>query len=284
MQLGRMPPYGTEHVAMLVVLVAAAAAAVIWARRSGLTPRTERILSVAGWAYLVLSLAWSTWDLLPQNFTVEQSIPMHLSDVLRIITAIALITRAPLAIAISFYWGLTLNLQSIVTPDLNYITHPSIDFASYWIFHGLALIVPLVMVFGLGYRVTWRAYAWAFGSLLVWAGVAALVNTATGSNYGYLSHAPAGPSILDIMGGWPTYLLVEAVAILAVWALMTLPWAILQRRSPAPAVGRMRVMRLADSRRPEVVLRRADTNTGVPDRTARRLRGRHQRCDSRLHP
>ena len=253
MQLGRMPPYGSEHVAMLVVLVVASAAAVIWARRSGLTRRTERILAVSGWVYLGLSLAWSAWDLLPANFTVEQSIPIHLSDVLRIVTAIALITRAPLAIAISFYWGLTLNLQSIVTPDLNYLTHPAIDFASYWIFHGLAFIVPLVLVFGLGYRLTWRAYAGAFASLLVWAAAAALVNTMTGSNYGYLSHAPVGPSLLDIMGGWPTYLLVEAVAILSVWALMTLPWELAHRRSPAPTVGRMRILRLAGGRRPEVV-------------------------------
>lgn len=240
-----MPPYGTEHIIMLVMLVVASTCLVIWTRRSGQTDRTERILALTGWVYLAISIGWSIWDLLPQNFTVEQSIPIHLSDVLRIITAIALICRNTLAIAITYFWGLTLNVQSILTPDLNYLVTPTVEFVSYWLFHGLAFVVPLVFFFGLRYRITWRAYLASFAALVAWAAVAGTTNALTGANYGYLAYAPAGPSLLDVMGGWPTYLAVEGVVILVVWALMTLPWELTHSRWETRTIGRMRILRRA---------------------------------------
>ncbi|WP_293694409.1 TIGR02206 family membrane protein [uncultured Agrococcus sp.] len=242
----RMPMYGIEHVSMLLALLVITVLAITWARRSGLTQRAKRTLAITGWLYLLLSIGWSIWDFLPANFTIDQSLPVHLSDVLRIITALALITRSPTLISITYYWGLTLNLQSLVTPDLNYITHPEIEFVSYWLFHTLALLAPLVLIFGFGFRPTWKSLAVAFGSLLLWAGASAVVNALTGANYGYLAHAPAGPSLLDVMGGWPFYLVVAGTMILVVWSLMTLPWTLLQRRNPAPMFGSRGIMRLAD--------------------------------------
>lgn len=240
----RMPMYGFEHITMLIAITVITALAIVWARNAGLTDRSKRTLAIVGWLYLAVSVAWSLWDLLPANFTLDQSIPIHLSDVLRFIAAGALITRSPWLIAITYYWGLTINVQSLVTPDLNYITHPHAEFISYWLFHSLALIVPLVFIFGYGYRPTWRALWVGYFSLVAWAAVTAVVNALTGANYGYLAHAPAGPSLLDVMGGWPLYLIVAAGLILAVWVLMTLPWIMLQRRSPAPFAGASRIMRL----------------------------------------
>lgn len=228
-----MPAYGVEHLLALALIVVLTLLAIAWVRRA---KRPEGAMAVVGWGYLIVGLAWVVWDLLPQNFTLEQSIPIHLSDVLKVITAIALITRAHWAAAITYYWGLTINLQSIVTPDLNYLVSPVIEFVSYWLFHGLAFAVPLVLVIGLGFRPKWKSLAIGFGGLLLWAGAASVVNALTGANYGYLAHAPAGPSLLDLMGGWPLYLAVAGIVIFATWTLMTLPWV--RRAAPATALPR----------------------------------------------
>lgn len=91
------------------------------------------------------------------------------------------------------------------------------------------------------------AYGTAHLALLaltvLWAGIAVTGNALTGANYGYLNHAPDGPGLLDVMGPWPQYLVVEAVAIAVVWTLMTRPWVVRDRRLLTPAAGSAALLR-----------------------------------------
>ena len=235
--IGHMPAYGGAHVSMLVLLALAAVVLVRWARR-GESARVDRALRVAGWALLANSAAWTAWGFMPWAWNLEESLPLHYSDALRFLVPIALITQARWAVVVCWFWGLTLNMQSVLTPDLNYFVWVPLEFAEYWIAHGAGVLAPAVLVRGLGYRPTWRGYGIAYAATLLWAGIAVTGNTLTGANYGYLNRAPAGPSILDLLGPWPQYLLVEAVLIAAVWAAMTLPWVLIDRRAGTPLSGR----------------------------------------------
>lgn len=233
----RMPAYGTAHLAVLAVIAVVCVVAVVLGRRTRGSLAEQRLTAATGWVVLAVFVAWTAWGLLPANWDVEQSLPFHYSDAIRVATGIALVTRRAWAIALSFYWGLTLNLQSILTPDLVYQTNPPLEFAAYWFLHGVALAAPVLLVWGLGYRPTWRGYVFAFAATLGWAVVAMTVNAITGANYGYLAHAPAGASILDLLGGWPVYLVWEAVLVAAVWALMTWACVLSSRRRGAADVG-----------------------------------------------
>lgn len=232
-----MIPYGSEHLIVLIFTVVLAVVAVLVARRIRGTRYENQALRISGWVMLMTTVLWTLWGFLPGNWNIDQSLPLQLSDAVRLITAIALLTRAGWAIAISYFWGLTLNLQSIITPDLNYFDYPVLEFVMYWFLHIAALIVPIIFVWGLGYRPTWRGYGIAYAATLLWAGTAFSVNTLTGANYGYLSHAPAGPSVLDVLGPWPVYILWEAVIIAVVWALMTWPWETRDSRTNTAVVG-----------------------------------------------
>ena len=218
-----MPPYGTEHPLVLALTAVAAVLLVRWARRSP-TPQVDTVLRRAGWVLLVNNLAWILWGFAPWSWNIDESLPPHFSDALRVLTPIALITRARWAVVVSWYWGLTLNLQSVLTPDVNYFVWPPLEFAEYWIGHSTALLAPIVLRWGCGFRPTWRSYALAYAATVGWAAVAFTGNLLSGANYAYLMHAPAGPSLLDALGPWPWYLLSEAVAIAVVWAAMTWPF------------------------------------------------------------
>jgi hypothetical integral membrane protein (TIGR02206 family) len=260
--LGHMTPYGTQHLAVLAVVAVATVLCVRAARRAARSPegslRLRRILRTAGWALLSNSVAWTLWGFTPGTWSIEESLPLHFSDALRFLGPIALITTARWAVVISYFWGLTLNLQSVLTPDVNYFVWPPLEFAEYWIAHGAGVLIPLALVWGLGLHPTWRGFALAYAATLAWAGLAFAVNTATGANYAYLSHAPAGPSLLDVMGPWPLYILVEAAAVALVWALITLPWVRADGRSGAPVDGRGALVR----RRPDPAPRPLDTVLG----------------------
>ena len=240
--IGHMPAYGAAHLALLALLVLAAIVLVRWARRTE-PAATDRALRLAGWALLANSAAWTAWGFMPWAWNLEESLPLHYSDALRFLVPIALITQARWAVVVCWFWGLTLNMQSVLTPDLNYFVWVPLEFAEYWIAHGAGVLAPVVLVWGLGYRPTWRGYGIAYAATLLWAGIAVTGNTLTGANYGYLNRAPAGPSILDLLGPWPQYLLVEAVLIAAVWAAMTLPWVLIDRRAGTPLSGRGALVR-----------------------------------------
>lgn len=257
----RMTLFGSEHATALACIAVGAILLVLIARRVRGTRAECRVTCAAGWVLLVVAVGWLLWGMIPAHWTIEQSLPFHYSDVLRIVTAVALITRAGWAIAITYYWGLTLNLQSVLTPDLNYEQYPVLEFTVYWILHALVLWAPIVLVWGLGYRPTWRGFGVAYGAALGWAVVAMTVNAATGANYGYLSRPPAGFSVLDLLGGWPWYIGVEIAVVAVVWMLMTWPWSEPERLMHAPVVDRWRLVRRWD---------------GTPPRWARTLPARER--------
>ena len=246
--IGRMTPYGPEHIAVLLVTVVLAVALVMVARRIRGGVQEDRLLRGAGWVMLAVTVLWTVWGMMPGQWNIDQSLPFQFSDAMRFITAIALLTRADWAIAICYFWGLTLNLQSVITPDLNYFDYPVVEFAAYWFLHIAALVVPIVFVWGLGYRPTWRGYGVAYAAAIGWALVAIGVNAVTGANYAYLSHAPAGPSALDLLGPWPFYILWELIIVAVVWALMTWPWEARGRSvRQDETIGTLRTLRRARS-------------------------------------
>lgn len=133
-------------------------------------------------------------------------------------------------IAPTYYWGLTLNTQSILTPDLGYFIHPPLEFTMYWVLHIAVLAAPVVLVWGMGHRPRWSWLRVTAGWSAGWMGVTMLVNAVTDSNYGYLNGLPPGPSLLDHLGPWPWYLVTGLGLLGVVWAVvMTWPWERLSR-------------------------------------------------------
>ncbi|MCT1654648.1 TIGR02206 family membrane protein [Brachybacterium muris] len=253
--LGRMTTYGLEHIGVLALIVACSVALVLWSRRTE-RARVDRALRVAGWVLLVDAVLWMLWGFMPWAWNLHESLPLHFSDALRILLPLALILRRPWMIVVACYWGLTLNLQSVLTPDVNYFVCVPLEFFQYWLAHGSGVVLPAVLIWGLGLHPTWRGFAVAYAATVGWAMLAFTANLLLGTNYAYLNRPPAGPSILDLMGPWPQYLLVEAVAIAVGWALLTLPFALVDRRLGTPVAGPGGLLRITGPSRPNDKSRR----------------------------
>ena len=181
-------------------------------------------LRLSGWALLATSVFYTVWHLLPMNWTVGDPLPLHYSDLLRFLAAIALITRLWWAVAITYFWGLTLNVQALLTPHPSMLDHASVITVFYWVVHIAVLLAALALTWGSGYRPQWRGYAVAYGAALGWAAVLIPLNSVLGTNYGFLNHPPEGASLIDMLGPWPVYVLWLALLVAGVWALMTWPW------------------------------------------------------------
>lgn len=213
--IGHMPQYGFQHSAVLLLTVVLAATAVPLVRKR------PRVIRPAGWVILLSSLLWLAWGFLPGNFLIEESLPLHYSDALRIFTAIALITRARWAVSVTILWGLTINMMSLLTPDLNYYHMPLLEFFFYWFLHISVFVAAVALVWGLGLRPGMPGFVITLAITVGWGISSLIVNAITGANYGYLSRAPRNVSVLDYFGGWPFYIVAEFLLLGFVWALIT---------------------------------------------------------------
>jgi len=220
---GDFTAYGPSHLVVLALLVAIAAVMVWRGRALRGTPSADRLSWGFALVYAALTLPWQIRYLAPDHFTLGNSLPIQLCDLAWMASLYALFTYRWWAVALTYYWGLTLSLQAVVTPDLG-SQFPDPRFILYWAMHGLTVVTAIYLTWGLGLVPNWRSYRLAMGVTVVWAVLMYTFNEIAGTNYGFLNAKPSTGSILNLLGPWPWYVLAEVGLIAAGWALITWPW------------------------------------------------------------
>lgn len=64
-----------------------------------------------------------------------------------------------------------------------------------------------------------------------------MLNQVMGSNYGYTMGKPPGPSVLDLMGPWPWYLLWGEILMIILYLLLFLPFLLTQDNKKGTEAG-----------------------------------------------
>ena len=229
---GGFQAFSGQHYLLLGIFAVGAVAIVAAGRarrplvQQGTTPRFSRVLAVV---ILCVAVPTQVYDLTRPGFQLGATLPLQLCDFAWVTASWALWTRARVPTALTYYWGLTLSIQGVLTPSLGQL-FPNPRFFSFWAMHFLVVWSALYLTIGLGLGPRWREYRVAIVVTLVWALAVFGFDKLVDGNYGYLVHKPASVSLFDVLGPWPGYLLASTAILLAVWALMTLPWV---RRSPA---------------------------------------------------
>ncbi|MCR1782896.1 TIGR02206 family membrane protein [Nocardioides carbamazepini] len=213
-----MTQYGTTHLVPLAVFAVGLVVAVLLGRRHATYDGPTRFSRT--WAFLIplVTVPFQIIDL-AFNFELGVTLPLHLCDLAWIAATWALWTHRPFPVALTFFWGLTLTVQGVLTPSLNEdLPHPR--YFAFWALHLLIVLAAVYLVAGLRLVPRWRDYGAAVATTLVWAAATYVFNLVADTNYGYLMRKP-GRSILDLLGPWPWYVLEEIAIVLTVWALMT---------------------------------------------------------------
>lgn len=236
-----MAAYGPTHLVPLALFAIGVVGAAWLGRRDRRVDGPTRASRVAALLIPALTLPFQAVDL-AVNFDIDVTLPLHLCDLAWVAATWALWTHRPLPVALTFFWGLTLTVQGVITPALNEeLPHPR--YFAFWALHLLVVWAAVYLVVGLGKVPRWRDYRATVAITLGWAGATYVFNLAAGTNYGYLLRKPRN-SVLDLFHDWPWYVAEEIVLIATGWALMT--W-VAQRSVRLPSRGSPR--RRARSRR-----------------------------------
>jgi hypothetical integral membrane protein (TIGR02206 family) len=216
-----------EHVGAIGVTAVAAAAAT----RSRSVAVSRGLAVVIGCAYLVEHahfIVRGTWSL-------DFNLPLHLTDVVTVVSVLALWTARPLLVELTWFWALTASLQAVLTPDLG-ADFPELVYWTFFITHSGAVVAAVQLVIGRGIVPRPGAVRRAFVATLIVAAAAGTANLLTGGNYMWLREKPDTASLLDVMGPWPWYILSGAVLALALFTLLDLPF----RRARRARAGKSR--------------------------------------------
>ena len=228
--------YGPSHWTVLVIF-AIGAVFLVWLGRRQTESQARLFGRILG-ALLLTAFCVSLVYKLVQP-TIDGSVPLQLCDIAELTAAYALWSQRHWAFALGYYWGLVLSSQALITPDVGTPRDGAPDFPhhlfiTFFTLHVLVVWSAIYLTWGRGMRPHWRDYRFAIIMTLAWAAITFTFNVIAGTNYGYLNRKPPVASLLDVLGPWPVYLLVEVTIVLIVWALMTWPWE--RRRSGQPRV------------------------------------------------
>lgn len=213
--------YGPSHWVVIVVFVAGAAL-LVWLGRRQNDRQAQRFGRSMGLVTGAIYAAVLLYSLIP--FAVYRSVPLNLTDLATVIAAYVWWSQRHWAFAITYYWGLVLSAQALISPALQGPDFPHIQYLGFWSIHLLVPWAAIYLTWGRGLRPRWRSYRIALLVTVVWAAVAYTFNSFAGTNYGFVNRKPDTASLLDIMGPWPVYLVVACALVFGVWALMTWPW------------------------------------------------------------
>ncbi|MGA6189367.1 TIGR02206 family membrane protein [Nocardia iowensis] len=216
-------PYGLSHWIVLAVFVAGAVL-VVRLGRAHRNARTAPLFSrIFGLSTLVLYVGVYLATAIPP--TVDRSVPLRLTDLATLVAAYALWSHRHWAYALTYYWCLTLSTQALISPALESPDFPHHHFLAFWAIHLIVVWAPIYLTWGTGMHPDWRSYRIAVATTAAWAAVTFTFNSLTHTNYGFVNGKPETPSLLDVLGPWPWYLVTVAFLLITVWALMTWPWA-----------------------------------------------------------
>ncbi|AZK46309.1 TIGR02206 family membrane protein [Paenibacillus lentus] len=212
--------YSTSHLVGMGLLLLLIAVLFAGRRYIGSSVLAMKVIRYGLLGLLLLSeIALNSWYVFEGQWDITDTLPLELCSVSLLLSIVMLLTRNRLLYQILFFAGIGGALQAWLTPSLDF-GYPHFRFFHFFIAHGAIILASLYMTWIEHYRPTWKSIAWAMLFLNVLALAVGALNYAIGANYMFLRNKPSTPSILDMFGPHPYYLLAEELIALTMFIVM----------------------------------------------------------------
>ncbi len=213
--------FGIEHWIAIALVAACAVGLVRLLRHEPRSAGVANVVRLGLAAFLTAGLGIALIDSLPlRGLDWIDILPLHFCDFAVLLAIVALATKRQDVSELLYFWGLSGTVIAMLMPDVDR-DFPDTRCVSFFALHGVVAISAAVIAFGLGVRPRPGAHWRAFLFTNAYAVVIAVIDWRAGENFLYLRARPSQPSILDVMGPWPWYILAaDALAWLIFRALM----------------------------------------------------------------
>lgn len=212
----RFELFGFAHLVTLAVIASLGGLYARWGHaRSALARGSLVVVLLGGLALFVGDRAYRG------VLGPAELLPLHLCDmsILLALWALAVPTARTHVGQLLFFWTTTGTLLACVTPALR-SGFPSVRFISYFVLHAGVIWSALYLYRQESWRLDVRAVLRAWGWTQLYGLLVLAVDLSSGRNYMFLLRKPHVPTLLDIMGPWPVYILVVDVLALFLFAMV----------------------------------------------------------------
>lgn len=212
--------FSSAHLAALALFAIAAALLFAFRRRVRARPHFAVALRMTLLAVLILSeTSLHIWYVVNGVWNARFTLPLELCSLMLLAAVLMLITRSRFLAGLVFFAGIGGALQALITPNLVY-AYPHFRFIQFFVAHAAIILSALYMVWIERFRPTWRTVLAALLSLNAIALAVYLLDRLLDANYMFLRRKPDTPSVLDLFGGYPWYILAEEALALLMFALL----------------------------------------------------------------
>lgn len=179
----------------------------------------------AALSLVLVEITYHVWMYVNNDWKSSHSIPLELCNISLILCVILLLTKKKLVFEILFFTALLGASQAIFTPALSY-DFPHFRFFHFFYTHVMVVWVTLYFTWVKGYHPTFRSVIKLIVFINLLLPVILAVNKWTNGNYWFLHHKPKGPSLFDVLGPYPWYILsLEGLLV----ALSLIAWLIFRK-------------------------------------------------------
>ncbi|MNJ32003.1 Integral membrane protein [compost metagenome] len=212
--------FSTSHLVGIGVFLLVIAALFAGKKHIGSSALAMKVIRYGLLGLLLLSeIALNFWYVLEGQWDITDTLPLELCSISLLLSIVVLVTRNRLLYQVLFFAGIGGALQAWLTPSLDF-GYPHFRFFHFFIAHGAIILASLYMTWIERYRPTWKSIAWTMLFLNVLALAVGALNYAIGANYMFLRYKPSTPSVLDMFGPYPYYLLAEELIALTMFIIM----------------------------------------------------------------
>lgn len=177
-------------------------------------------------AMVTQELGLHLWMWLTDQWSLQLMLPLHACSVLIWLGAVMLVTRNYTIYEFAYFIGIGGAIQALITPDAGIYGFPHYRAFQVMLSHGMLITAAIYMTVVEGFRPRLTSIFRVIIGINLYMVPVGIVNWLLGSNYLFIAYKPLTPSLIDVLGPWPWYILsLEGMGIATI-LLLYLPFAL----------------------------------------------------------
>lgn len=220
--------FSTDHISAMITILILIALLILFSKTIKKNIPSRIIGSLLMFLLIFTEITLHIWLIKTDTWSIKYSLPIHLSSISLLLSAFNLWFKSFFIFEFTYFAGIGSAVQAILTPDLHYYSFPHFRYLHFFLSHGGIILANLFLIIFNGFKPKISSIGKAFILLNIYAMIVFFINMQLGSNYLYINGKPSNPSILEIFGPWPWYIIPLEVFTIVTFFILYLPFKVLK--------------------------------------------------------